>query len=387
MLIGRDPRPSGPELVEGVVEGVVQAGGIAHIAGVLPTSGVAEGLVVGLGAVGVMVTASHNPAADNGFKILAGGGRKPDDALAATLEAWLAEPWTRSGGERVRLEAQAAAAYEAAVGRAVAAYAVDGAELVIDLANGAASAFAGWLQRALPGVMLIGAGDGVVNAGVGSEHPEALGAAARATGRALGFAVDGDADRCVLVGPDGERVPGDALAWLLARGLGVDALAVTVMSSTALEATLPGVRVVRTPVGDRHLGEAMAREGLRLGCEESGHVLFDDALAGGDGLVAGLRAAAMVQAAGGLAAALDGFRVFPRALTKVRVSARRPLDQVAPLAGVVSEHSGFLGESGRIFLRYSGTEPVLRILVEGPDAAVVEAASRAVTAAAAEHLR
>ena len=201
-----------------------------------------------------------------------------------------------------------------------------------------------------------------------------------------GFAVDGDADRCVLVDEQGRVVPGDALAWLLARGAGVESLAVTVMSNGALEPSLPGVHVVRTPVGDRHLHAAMAEHGIPLGCEESGHVLFDDALPDGDGVVTGLRALAIGTAEGPLSRHLAGFVPFPRVKGKVRVRHRPALDSLPALTDVCRLGEQRLGAGGRVFLRYSGTEPVLRVLVEGPEATTVEGVARDVTRVATEVL-
>jgi phosphoglucosamine mutase len=200
-----------------------------------------------------------------------------------------------------------------------------------------------------------------------------------------GIALDGDADRCVLVDERGEVVHGDALTWCLARDLGVDGLAVTVMSNAALEPALPGVIVHRTPVGDRHLQAAMRAHGLLLGAEESGHVLFGD-FPGGDGMLTGVRAlAAAWRAAPTLSAAVRGFLPWPDARAKVRVSRRPPLQSLDGYEARVAAATARLA-GGRVLLRYSGTEPILRVLVEGPDAAVVAAVRDELAAWAAEVL-
>jgi phosphoglucosamine mutase len=252
--------------------------------------------------------------------------------------------------------------------------------LVVDLAHGAATRMGARLEALWPGPLhVVGDGSGIVNDGVGSEHLDHLGAAVVRHGAWAGLAVDGDGDRCRLVDETGRAVPGDAVTWLLARALQVEGLAVTVMSTTALEAQLPGVRVVRTPVGDKHLMAAMAEHGLPLGAEESGHVLFGDYPAG-DGLVAGLRALAAVGERP-MSEALAPFTPFPRRLGKVRVASRPALETVGPVQQSVEAAEGRLGHHGRVFLRYSGTEPVLRILVEGTEAAAVSAAYDEVHAA------
>ena len=170
--------------------------------------------------------------------------------------------------------------------------------IVIDLANGASTAAADWLPQLLPNVELIGTLNGRINENVGSENPMHLAGTIGRRNAWAGFAVDGDGDRCKLVTERGDPVDGDALAWLLASRLGIERLAVTVLSSGALELSLPGVEVIRTAVGDRHLGTAIAEHGAQLGCEESGHVLFKDGLVLGDGLVTGLRALAAAAATG-----------------------------------------------------------------------------------------
>jgi phosphoglucosamine mutase len=180
-------------------------------------------------------------------------------------------------------------------------------------------------------------------------------------------------------------VPGDALAWLLARAMGVERLAVTVMSTGALAPALPGVQITVTPVGDKHLQAAMRDAPIPLGCEESGHVLFADH-PGGDGLLAGLRALAHALPRGPLSEVLAPFVPWPRVKQKLAVSSRPPLESVGPLAAAVAEGESALGPGGRVFLRYSGTEPVLRILVEGRDSAVVAAVAARVEAVAREAL-
>lgn len=385
VLIARDTRPSGPMLEAAVAAGVAGEGGDALLVGVMPTSGLACALEAGIGDVGVMLTASHNPADDNGFKVLGPGGRKLSDDENAAIETWLrATPLAVEPGEIQAGQDEAWEAYAAALLRAVPdREAFRGRRIAVDLANGAAVPVRDWLLAEIPAEwVFVGAGTGLPNDDVGSEHPAELQRTVRDEGCEAGFAVDGDGDRCRLVNEHGAVVDGDALAWLLAHGRGDRAVAVTVMSTTALEASLPGVRVVRTPVGDRHLAEAMRDREVTLGCEESGHVLFHDALPTGDGIVTGLRALALAAAAGGVAEATSAFRPYPRRLAKVRVAARPPLETIESLQAARREGERALGDGGRVFLRYSGTEPVLRVLVEGSDGAVVERVAGEVVRAA-----
>jgi phosphoglucosamine mutase len=390
VLIARDTRPSGPMFTAAVAAGVAAGGGEAILADVLPTAGVMANLAAGTADVGVMVTASHNPAPDNGFKVLGPGGLKLNDEQVAAFEAWLTEaPDSRVPGTLRPDGLGARQAYHAALTAAgPAPERLDGRKIAVDLANGAAIGTARWLRERYPGVAWVftGTGDGVVNEGVGSEHPAHLGAIVLEQRCDAGIAVDGDADRCVLVDERGAVVSGDALAWWLAHGLAVRSLAVTVMSTAALEPQLPDVHVVRTPVGDRHLMLAMKQHGIPLGCEESGHVLFADGLPGGDGVLTGLRALALADRGAPISAQLGVFRPFPRRTARVPAARRPPLDAVPAIQRAIAEAEARLAPSGRVLVRYSGTEPILRILAEGPEEAAVVAAVQDLVAAAREGL-
>lgn len=372
VLVARDRRPSGVELQDALVAGVVEAGGCACIAGVLPTAGASEAIARGLADVAIVLTASHNPADDNGFKLLMPGGKKPSDEDVRAFEQRLVSGGVLPRGGSVEgVEGRAYEAYTAALASRVDTSAFADQELVIDLANGASAVMREWLASLGPGVSFIAAGDGVENDRCGAVYPQRLGVAVRERGARCGLAVDGDGDRCVLVDERGEPIHGDVLGWWLATCLGVEGLAATVMSTHALEAALGGSRVVRTPVGDRHLQAAMGTHGLSLGFEESGHVLFDDGLPTGCGLLTGLRALAPLLAEPrAISRQLAGFVPWPRALAKVIVSSRPPLEELEELQNAISRAEERLG-GGRTLLRYSGTEPVLRVLVEGPDERVV----------------
>ncbi len=384
VIVGADPRPSSAELSRAIAVGVASAGGVALEAGVLPTSAVGLAVAADPGALGVMVTASHNPWTENGFKWLGAGGRKPDDALAERIGheigAALADRSQASGGWRDDAHAAVFAGWVAAMDAALPdRAAIAGRRIALDLANGAASSCWPWLVG-LPVHWERVDGDGQVNEGVGSEHVEALCARVRGAACAAGLAVDADADRCVLVDEKGTRIPGDALLWRLALDRGVSGLAATVMSSSALELSLPGVDVVRTPVGDRFVRAAMDAGALPLGGEESGHLLFADFPAG-DALLAGLRAlCAAFSVAPTLAEGFSGFPRLPRCLLRVPVAGRRSLADWTQLTELTRAEEARLGAGGRIFLRYSGTEPVLRVLVEGVDGDAVTSIAHALAA-------
>lgn len=383
VLVGRDTRPSGSALEAAVVSGVLSNGCVCMLAGVLPTAGVGIGLDAGLADVGVMITASHNPAADNGFKIIGSRGRKLDDDQIARVETWLAEspPVDVSFGQVVPAHADAWLTWLEAVDRATPGRSIlAGHRIAIDLANGAASPCARWLvENTDADWVIIGDGTGSVNDGVGSEHIDTLCRVVVEQGCVAGFAVDGDADRCRMVDGAGDVIPGDALTWILARDMGARQVAVTVMSNGALELNLPDTRVIRTAVGDRFLRQAMDRDGIPLGAEESGHVLFEDH-ASGDGIVTGLRVlTALLKRDQSIADTMAAFVLLPRILTRVPVSSRPQLDQVPEIAAAREQGLASLGAGGRVFLRYSGTEDFLRVLVEGADAAVVSAVSQQMT--------
>ncbi len=387
VIVGRDTRPSGAALEGAVAAGVAAEGLIARVGGVLPTPGVAAAVAAEAGATGVVITASHNPEADNGFKVLGPGGRKPTDSETAQIEGWIAAPEPSRGGGRVEVcPDRLAARYTAALGAALGDLsALTGRRVAIDLARGAGVATAPWLRAALPcDLVVIGDDRGAINDGCGALHPDELARVVRAEGCFGGVAIDGDGDRCVLLDALGRIVDGDALAVWLTRALHAPVLAVTVMSNAAVESALPGVRVVRTPVGDRHLQAAIAEHGATLGVEASGHALFVDGLPAGDGLLTGLRALALAAARGlSIADAVADFRPFPSRLLKVPVSDRRALEDT-PIAAAARAGEVRLGPGGRVFIRYSGTEPLLRILVEGRDADEVARVGDAVRDAALE---
>ena len=357
VLVGRDPRASGPELVAAILRGVARCGGHGVDLGVLPTAAVSCA-VERLGAAsGVMVTASHNPAADNGIKVLGLGGRKLSKSEATALEGWFERPVDRNGGKSSTADAPLAA-WDAWLPRVR----LDGLTILVDAAHGAGSSCApAALARMGARVLRRGcAPDGHnINDGVGALHPPTRDEVA-AAGAQLAICLDGDADRVALVCPERGLLDGDDLLWLM-RGLFAGPIVGTVMSNGGLEEALAG-RLVRSPVGDAHVAAAMRETNAQMGAEPSGHVLFADGMPTGDGLYAALR---VLEAAAGtdgvpvLPLASEGWRRWPVVQTNIRFQGERvPLAALGSIA--TAQEAG-----NRLVVRYSGTEPKLRILVEG----------------------
>jgi phosphoglucosamine mutase len=398
ILIGRDTRASGAALATALAAGFAAAGWPAQSLGILPTPAVARTVRTSGAALGAVITASHNPAADNGIKFFGWEGRKLSEADEAAIEALLAEtsaePLPIQPGPPLGAVPTALADYIGAVGQLLPAGALRGWRIVLDTANGATSAASPAVLRAL-GAEVLGLGDAPdganINAGVGSEHPEAMAARVRASGARLGIAHDGDGDRCILCDEKGAVLDGDEILtllarWALAQGqLAAKTLVVTVHSNLGVDAALAaaGGRVVRAPVGDRYVAERMAVEKANMGGESSGHIIFSDISWTGDGLVAALKVMEVMRATGQPLSELRGvLKKFPQASTTVKVREKIPLGQLPMLTAAIRQLETDLGEHGRVLVRYSGTEPVLRLLAEGPAVGVVQAGLARLVAAA-----
>lgn len=393
VLIGRDTRASGAALERAVARGL-QAGGAQPVSlGIAPTPAVARAVQAERAALGVVVTASHNPATDNGIKFFGPGGVKLTDAEEARLEQLL--PADVPGAATVSLGASdACAAYVSAATRLLPANSLAGWRIVLDTANGAASGTSPAVLRAL-GAEVTGLGDAPdgtnINAGVGSEHPALLAARVKATGARLGVAHDGDGDRCVLCDEHGEVLDGDEILTLLAtHALAAGTLAnrtlvVTVQSNLGVDAAIraAGGMVHRTAVGDRYVMEGMREKQATLGGESSGHIIFSRISPTGDGLVAALKVIEVMQATGRpLSALRRQLKKFPQLTAALTVREKLPLENCPALTAAVAALEAELGAEGRVLVRYSGTEPKLRLLVEGPTAARVQDCMARLTAAA-----
>ncbi|SOD61924.1 phosphoglucosamine mutase [Streptomyces zhaozhouensis] len=386
-VVGRDPRASGEFLEAAVVAGLASAGVDVLRVGVLPTPAVAY-LTGSLGAsFGVMLSASHNPMPDNGIKFFARGGHKLADELEDRIEALYREhaagqPWDRPVGAGVGRVTEHTEGFDAYVAHLVGVLPnrVDGLRIVVDAAHGAASRVAPEaFARAGADVISIGdAPDGLnINDGCGSTHLNALREAVLAHGADLGIAVDGDADRCLAVDRDGAEVDGDQILAVLgvamreAGTLREDTVVSTVMSNLGFTLAMEhqGLRVRQTAVGDRYVLEEMRRGGYSLGGEQSGHVIVLDHATTGDGSLTGLMLAARVAATRRPLAELAGVMTrLPQVLINVRDVDRARVADSRELAEAVAEAERVLGETGRVLLRPSGTEPLVRVMVEAADA-------------------
>lgn len=395
VLIGRDTRASGDLLLRAVAAGLAAAGLEPVSLGVVPTPAVARAVRLGDATLGVVITASHNPAADNGIKFFAGSGIKLTDEDEASIEALLPE------SARAPLAAVPAldgvAAYIEAARSLLPAGSLAGWRVVLDTANGATAGTSPAVLRAL-GADVIGIGDAPdgfnINAHVGSEHPEQLAARVRAAGARLGIAHDGDGDRCILVDETGSVLDGDEVLTLLAlhaleQGrLAASELVITVQSNLGVDAAVAaaGGRVARTAVGDRYVIERMLADGATLGGESSGHIICADTSPTGDGLVAALKVIEVMLARGRpLSELRKVLRKFPQATRNLKVREKRNLPACVALTREIAALEAELGDQGRVLVRFSGTEAKLRLLVEGPtDATVASGIDRLARAAACD---
>jgi phosphoglucosamine mutase len=378
-VVGRDSRISGEFLSAAVVAGLASSGVDVIDVGVLPTPAVAY-LTAHIGVdLGVVLSASHNPMPDNGIKFLARGGHKLDDDLEAAIETRLTERWDRPTGSdvgRVKVDGgRAGAQYiEHLVGTVTTSLA--GLRIAVDCANGAASEVGPEALRAAGAdVVVINASpDGRnINEKCGSTHPEQLQVATVAAGADMGVAFDGDADRCLAVDHRGVLVDGDQIMGVLAVGLkergelSHDTLVTTVMSNLGLRLamTQAGIDCIETAVGDRYVLEAMRQGGHTLGGEQSGHIIFADHATTGDGVLTALQLAARLAVTQrSLADLAQIVRKLPQTLVNVSGVDRAGVDSDQGLAEAVERATVSLGGTGRVLLRPSGTEPLVRVMVE-----------------------
>ncbi|MCB0974952.1 MAG: phosphoglucosamine mutase [Actinobacteria bacterium] len=400
--VGRDTRRSGPMLQAALSAGMASAGADVVDLGVIPTPGVAVACA-SRHAPGAVVSASHNPFADNGIKFFAAGGLKLTDAQQDGIEAELAAPHgdlpTGAGVGRIDTDRSIAADYVAHLCSAVAPGSLRGLRIVLDVGNGAASEFARPVfERAGADVIVLNdEPDGVnINARCGSTDVTGLAETVASRGASLGFAFDGDADRVICVGPDGSEIDGDALIFLLANSLDRRSaltprtVAVTVMSNLGLHKALAdrGIARVVTPVGDRHLLAAVADQGLKLAGEQSGHLIVADLSTTGDGLLSALLVAQEVALLGEPVNQLVSPVVMqPQVLINVPVPLGASYGDAALFAASVAEAEERLGTDGRVLVRPSGTEPKVRIMVEAADDATAAEVAGQLSDKLAEELK
>ena len=396
VLIGRDTRTSGASLTQALADGLAHGGGQPGTLGIVPTPAVAHAVLAHRAGLGVVVTASHNPASDNGIKFFGPKGLKLTDAEEARIEELL--PARRDDPRRSPLPlVDGAAGYLGSIQRLL-PLRLAGWKIVLDSAHGATVHTSGRVLRALGAeVIALGAEpDGLnINAGVGSEHPALMCEAVKQHGARLGVAHDGDGDRCVLCDEHGEVLDGDEILTILAlyalqQGrLAHHLLVVTQQSNLGVEAALAaaGGRVVRTPIGDRYVMERMRAEGASLGGESSGHIICTEVSSTGDGLVEALKVIEVMAATGRpLSELRRALTKFPQRSLALRVRVKKPLESLPALTGAVHRLETELGRRGRVLVRYSGTEAKLRLLVEGPTEAVVQAGLESLQVAARAEL-
>jgi len=399
-IVGRDPRASGEFLTAATIAGLASAGVDVLDAGVLPTPAIAF-LIADSGAdLGVMLSASHNAMPDNGIKFFARGGHKLADELEDAIEARLNEPWDRPTGSdvgRVRSLTDGPALYITHLLGAL-PHRLDGLHVVIDAAHGAASEVAPEaFRQAGATVTVIGCEpDGLnINDGYGSTHLEKLQKAVLEVGADCGIALDGDADRCLAVDAHGVDVDGDQIMAILSLGMrerGVlahDTLVATVMSNLGMFQALEreGVSVRQTAVGDRYVLEEMKAGAFSLGGEQSGHVIFLDHGTTGDGTMTGLMLVSRIAQTGRPLADLAAVMTrLPQVLINVKGVDKSRVEGDEAVQAAVRAAQAELDGIGRVLLRKSGTEPLVRVMVEAADAASAQAVAERLAAVVAEKL-
>jgi phosphoglucosamine mutase len=405
ILIGKDTRLSGYMLETAMASGICSMGVDVLLVGPLPTPGIAFLTRTLRADAGVVISASHNPFQDNGIKFFSQAGFKLPDEVEAEIEHLVQSdsidalrPTATEIGKAFRID-DAVGRYNVFAKNTFPRHlTLDGVNVVIDCGHGAGYKVAPEVLEEL-GARVVALGvepDGEnINRDCGALHPQALQSAVRATGAHVGIALDGDADRCIMVDERGEIVDGDEVlaivaADMQARGdLRQATLVATVMSNLGLHVAMQerDIRVVTTPVGDRHVVEAMVRGGFNLGGEQSGHIVFLDHSTTGDGLISCLALLALVVERGRpLSELRQVMQRFPQVLLNVPVAARRDVATVPALAAAVRAAETTLGQRGRVLVRYSGTEPLLRVMVEGEREAQIRDLAERIAAAARDAL-
>jgi phosphoglucosamine mutase len=399
IAVGRDTRATGPMLEEALARGIASAGGDVRLLGVLPTPGVAAYVVDNALAAGAVVSASHNPAHDNGIKFFSGDGFKLPDETELAIERQLETPAAHAEPGKVTRIEDAAERYVAHALRSLpSGFSLGGLKIALDCANGASFETSPAALRALGADVHVfhAAPDGNnINAGCGSTVAREISRLVKETGAQVGLSHDGDADRLLLCDETGDPLDGDELLAmagldLLRRGeLTGNTAVATVMSNFGLDEALEGAggKVVRTAVGDRYVLEAMRAGGFVLGGEQSGHMIFLRHGTTGDGLVSALQIfRLMAQSGKPLSELRKVLRKYPQAQRAVGVKSKPPLETVPAVHAAIAAAEQALAPRGRVLVRYSGTEPKLRILLEGRDASILEDHADKIARAAEEAL-
>ncbi|MFD0693910.1 phosphoglucosamine mutase [Paenibacillus sp. GCM10027628] len=398
IVVGKDTRISGDLLETALIAGILSVGADAIRVGVISTPGIAYLTRTLVADAGVMISASHNPVADNGIKFFGSDGFKLDDEMEQQIEDLMDQPddqlprpvgaeigrvWVREDATELYVKFLEATTRER----------LDGMKVVLDCANGAAAAIAPDVFRAVGAnvILLAAEPNGInINAACGSTHPSTLQAAVVREGAQLGLAFDGDADRLIAVDETGELVDGDYIAAILARSLLNDGkldhrtVVTTVMSNVGFVKAMKALNInlVQTAVGDRYVMEAMRSGGYVLGGEQSGHIIMLHYNTTGDGILTALQLAGVLVATGQhLSELRTVMRSYPQLLVNVPVASKVGWDSNPTIRRAIEAVEASLGDEGRVLVRPSGTEPLIRVMVEGPDAALLEAYAEQIAAA------
>jgi phosphoglucosamine mutase len=387
VVIGMDTRESGPWIAEQVAGGLAERDVRARFAGVITTPGIAYLTRSDEFVAGVMISASHNPYQDNGIKVFGHSGFKLPDEEEHAIEQEIFR-LVESGAAKAMPKPLAV---DAGLDQRYIDYLLsttsvrfDGMRIVLDCGNGAASHLAGELFRrngAEVHSIHCEPNGRNINLNCGALHVDNLRRAVVERGATLGVAFDGDADRSIFVARSGKIVDGDAVLLIVARSLKAarhltgNRVVSTVMSNLGLERALAqdGIRMLRTPVGDKYVLEEMVRVGAVLGGEQSGHIILREYATTGDGMLTALRVAEIAQRSGaGLDELTQDLQIYPQRLYNVRVREKKPLTELRGVEHEISACEKALGSAGRVLVRFSGTEPLVRVMVEGPELAQVE---------------
>jgi phosphoglucosamine mutase len=402
IVLGQDTRRSGDMLSAALVAGVTSMGVDVHRAGILPTPGLAFLTGSGGFAAGIVVSASHNPADDNGLKVLDSRGLKLDDSVEDQLDSliWRADELvspTNAGMGR-DIDARGLVDRYVAARMDLARRSANDLRVVLDCANGSGSAVASTILDASGAnvTSIFDHPDGMnINFGCGATSPDALAARVAELGADVGIALDGDADRCVVVDECGRVVDGDRLIGVIAldrlarEALAARTVVVSVLSNGGLARAIEGAggRIVRTPVGDKYIADAMTVSGAGLGGEKSGHVIISEHTQTGDGIVTALELLGIIARLGRpLSELADRISLLPQQQRAVPVRHREQWEADPEFADAVAAAAAELGDHGRVLVRPSGTEPVLRVMVEGDDPSRVVALAESLAALAAVRL-
>jgi phosphoglucosamine mutase len=391
IVIGRDTRESGEAIERALIAGATRAGATCMSAGVITTPGVAFLTRKLRASAGVVISASHNPYQDNGIKIFAPSGQKMDDSVERQIEADIfenkqaLEPQLESLSISHEIEEQLDEDYLSFLANDIGkGLTLDGLTIIIDCANGASSAFAPVLfERLGARVIAINTSpDGRnINLNCGSLHIESLQEMVLNEHADLGVAFDGDADRSLFIDGHGNFVDGDETLWALATHLQAhdklkdNVVVATVMSNIGLEIALrsAGIQLVRTDVGDKYVLDELLRRGASLGGEQSGHIILPELSLAGDGMITALcLLRALRESRKSLAEITDGFKQYPQILKNVRVREKVPFSELTSVQAAVAEVEELLSQKGRLLLRYSGTEKLARVMIEGENQNEIE---------------